>query len=132
MTTRIDNHRQWQLSAVQGVAFDDILTAGLSAITIELPPGAIIVGGGVLVTTPSDAAGVAILDVGLTGAAADAFISDADLKTAAYTAFETGVGTFLPNGGTINLTSAANTDDTASALQVLVHYVVVGRGNEVQ
>jgi len=132
MTTLIDNARQWQLSAVQEVVFDDILTAGLSAITIELPPGAIVVGGGVLVTTPSDAAGVATLSVGLTGGSATAFTGAVDIKTAAYSAFATGVGTFLPNGGTLNLTSAANTDDTASALQVLVHYVVVGRGNEVQ
>lgn len=130
--TLIATNRQYQLTAVQDLVAADIAATAISAITVEVPPGAIITGGGVLVVTPSNGAGVAVLDVGTTGGSGTAFISDADLKTAGYTAFETGVGTYFPNGGTLNVTPALNTDDTASVVELIVHYVVVGRGNEVQ
>lgn len=132
MATLITHGRQYQLSAVQKVVAVDLLPAGLSAITIELPPGAIITGGGTLVVTPFDATGASLLDIGLTGGSATAFANDVNIEAAAYTAFATGVGTYLPNGGTINLTGVLTTGATVGELHVLVHYVVVGRDNEVQ
>lgn len=132
MATLQDHARQYPLVAVQEVNVADLLPAGLSAITIELPPGAIVTGGGTLVITPFNATGAALLDIGLTGGSATAFANDVDIETAAYTAFATGVGTYLPNGGSVSLTGVATTGATAGKLQVLVHYVVVGRGNEVQ
>lgn len=127
----VNNSRQWVLAVEQQVEAAD-LVAGLSAITIELPPGAIIVGGGTLVVTPNNAAGAAVLDIGLVGGSASAFANDVGIKTAGYTAFATGVGTYLPNGGSINLTGALTSDGTVGDLRVIVQYIVVGRGNEVQ
>lgn len=130
--TLIATNRQYQLTAVQDLAAEDILS-GISAITVEVPPGAIITGGGLLVVTPSNGVGATItLAVGITGGSGTAFLATANLKAAGFTAFATGVGTYFPNGGTINVTPTTNTDDTASVSELLVHYVVVGRGNEVQ
>lgn len=132
MTNLIAHERQWVLAAVQKVSFDDLLPAGVSPITIELPPGAVVLRGGVRVVTPFNATGAALLDVGLVGGSATAFHNDLDIETAAYTAFATGQGTYLPNGGKINLTGVATAGSTAGELLVVVEYVVVGRGNEVQ
>lgn len=132
MTTLVNHGRQYALAAVQKVNFDDVTTAGLSAIQIELPPGAIVLRGSLDVTTPSNASGAGTLSVGLSGGSATAFLAATDLKTAANTAFTGGAGMYLPNGGKITLTSAANTTATAGVAYVIVEYVVVGRGNEVQ
>ena len=132
MATLKTHARQYQLTAIQEVNAADLLPAGLSAINIDLPPGAIITGGGTLVVTPFNATGAGLLDIGLTGGSATAFANDVNIEAAAYTAFTTGIGTYLPNGGSISLTGVATDGATAGKLQVLVHYVVVGRGNEVQ
>lgn len=132
MTTLIAHERQYQLTAVQKVAFDDLLPAGLSPIAVELPPGAIVTGGGALVVTPFNATGAGLLDIGLSGGSATAFANDVNIEAAAYTAFATGVGTYLPNGGSLTLTGVATAGSTAGELYIVVHYVVVGRGNEVQ
>lgn len=132
MTTLIDHARQYPLAAVQKVNYDDILTAGVSGITIELPPGAILLRGSLDVTTPSNASGAATLSVGLVGGSATAFLAATSIKAAANTAFTSGAGTLYPSGAKINLTSALNTDATAGVAYVIVEYVVVNRGNEVQ
>lgn len=132
MTTLIDHGRQYPLAVVQKVAFDDTLTAGAIAITIELPPGAILLRGSLDVTTPSNAAGAATLSVGLSGGSATAFLAATDLKTAANTAFTGGAGSFYPNGAKITLTAAAGAGATAGVAYVIAEYVVVNRGNEVQ
>lgn len=132
MPNRIANERQYALTAVQKTDYSDFATPGLSTLTVELPPGAVIVGGGILVVTASNAAGAATLSVGITGGSATAFLPATGIKAAGYTAFSTGVGTYLPNGGSVSLTSALTTGATAGEVQVLVNYVVLGRGNEVQ
>lgn len=126
------HERQYQLTAVQRVVAADLLPAGLSPLVVELPPGAIVTGGGTRVVTPFNATGAGLLDIGLGGGSATAFANDVDIETAAYTAFATGIGTYLPNGGTVTLTGVATAGATAGELFIIVHYVVVGRGNEVQ
>lgn len=132
MTNPIAHERQYTLVAVQKVSYDDLLPAGVSPVTIELPPAAVVLRGGVQVVTPLNATGAALLDIGLEGGSATAFHNDLDIETAAYTAFATGAGTYLPNGGKVTLTGVATAGATAGELLVVVEYVVVGRGNEVQ
>lgn len=132
MTTLSTHARQYQLTAVQKVVAADIIPSGLVPIAIELPPGAIVTGGGTLVVTPFNATGASLMDIGLTGGSATAFANDVNIEAAAYTAFATGVGTYLPNGGSVSLTSILAEGATTGELHVVVHYVVVGRGNEVQ
>ena len=124
--------RQYQLTAIQKINAADLLPAGLSAIDIDLPPGAIVVGGGTLVVTPFNATGAGLLDIGLTGGSGSAFANDVNIESAGYTAFATGVGTYLPNGGSVSITSILAEGATAGEFHVIVHYIVVGRGNEVQ
>jgi hypothetical protein len=132
MATLQNNYRQYPLAAEQLLEVDDLLPAGLSTIKIELPPGAILLSGGVLVITPFNATGAGLLDVGLEGGAANALLNDADIETAGFTAFSAGAGTYFPNGGAITFTGVATTGATAGALRVIAQYIVVDRGNEVQ
>lgn len=132
MATLQDHSRQYGLVAVQKVDVSDITAAAASALQIELPPGSILLRGSLDVTTPSNASGAATLSIGLVGGSATAFLAATSIKTAANTAFTTGLGTLFPNGAKINMTSALNTDATAGTAYVIVEYVVVGRGNEVQ
>lgn len=134
MATPRNDGRQWPLYAVQAysaVAADgDFVDATASAITIKLPPGAIVIGGGVLRTVVSNAAGTAVLDVGVTGTI-DALLADANLKTLGFTAFSTGLG-YVSDGRDVILTPAANTGATTGAGYVIVAYILPARANEVQ
>lgn len=133
MATLKTHARQYQLSAIQKVTPTDAIPSGaLTDLSVELPPGAIVTGGGVLVVTPFNATGAALADIGLTGGSATAFANDVNIESAGYTAFATGVGTYLPNGGSVSITSVLAEGATAGEFHVIVHYIVVGRGNEVQ
>lgn len=134
MTTAIDDGRQYRLVAIQpysAVAADgDFVDGAVSAVSIKLPAGSVILGGGVRRTVASNASGTAVLDVGITGSA-NALVNDVDLKTTGFTAF-TGLGVVNMAGADVILTPAANTGATAGAGYVVVEYVILGRSQEVQ
>lgn len=125
-----NNYRQYPLVAEQLVEVADILTAGVSGLTVDLPPGAILTGGGLLVVSESNATGAATLSVGTTGGAAAGILAATTIKAKGYTPF-TGTGAYFPSGGSINMTSALPAGMTAGVLRLIVEYIIVDRGNEV-
>lgn len=133
MKTLENNYSQWVLAVEQVYAVDDVLPAGLSEIGVDLPPGAILLRGGLLVTTPSDATGLATADVGIEGGDVDELIDGADIKAAGFTPFVAGgAGTYFPTGGRITLTSALTDGATAGTMRLIAEYIITDRGNEVK
>jgi hypothetical protein len=95
---------------------------------INLPPGAVIVGGELVVGTAFNGSTYALI-VG-DSAAADRYLATADRKAAARTALvPTG---YVSQGEAVRLTVTPTGTTTAGAGVVRVEYVVRGRANEVQ
>lgn len=97
---------------------------------LALPPGAVIVGGELVVNTASNDAGAATLSVG-DSANATRYLGATTIKTAGRTALTlTGYNSL---GEDIRLTiSNATGGATTGSFTVRIAYVVAGRSNEVQ
>lgn len=124
--------RQYPLVAVQQFDYADLVNGAAAALKVALPTGAIVVGGGVLVETAFNSGTSAVVDLGLAGVSADGLAADLNLKT---TGFKPITGVYTPNygGASVEATLAAvGTAATAGAGKLIVEYIVVGRGNEVQ
>lgn len=125
--TDTNRGRQTVLSLVQRITFAD-LKAGVLAIAPAIQPGAIVVGGGLLVSTPLAGATAGTLMSGV-AADTDALHAAVDLKVAGYT--ELTKGKFFPVEDKLVLTGALTGTATAGEFELVVNYVVVDRVNEV-
>lgn len=96
-----------------------------------LPPGAVVVGGALQVTTTFDTAGYDIIIGDLD--TANNYLTTADRKTAGAEVplVPTGVACTTANKCTITMSVANDDVCTAGAARVRVDYIVPGRGDEV-
>ena len=119
--------RQEVISAYVEFTYASIGTTAVAVAALDLPVGAIVVGGDIVVTTAWNTGTSAVLDVG-DATSANRYANDVDLKTAGRTAL-------VPTGFTH--TSADNvlkvlpvyvgTAATAGAARLRVDYIVKGR-----
>ena len=143
------NWNDWAIDSVSGVKktlcstvatstdpAESGLTAGTNLVfdAINLPYGAVIIGGTVQVETVFNGTGTDTVSVGIAGNTT-AFTTTTDLETAGITAFA--ITTTLPllcnDGSNIRLTFAnGGADGTQGKVRVRVLYFIDGRSNEVQ
>jgi len=120
--------RQWPLTAKVDFTFAD--ADGVSVELVDIPGGAVVTGGAVVIVNAFNSATTAVLDLGdkTTG---DKYVSNLDAKVAGGTAI-------VPAGAVFTVTDAVvlNITNTGTPTvgdgYVLVSYVVGGRANEVQ
>ena len=112
------------------IPFGDVDT-GVEQAACELPAGAIVVGGEVVVTTAYDSATSATLDLGDAADPDRYTATPVDLKSAGATALDvTGYQYAETEDATATITLTGAT--AAGSVTVNVMYVVAGRGHEVQ
>lgn len=130
-----NNGRQWPLSARVEFTFADLNAGAITATTVfealDLPVGAIVTGGQLVVTTAFVGPTAATASVGDTAAAAR-YLADTDLKTEARTALvPTGYENTL--GLSVDLDVAMSVAvATAGAAYLEVQYIITSRANENQ
>lgn len=129
-TLSLDVGRQTVLFASIAVAFDHLADTGVAVKAINLPYGAEIVGGAVIVDTAFDVGTTATLDVGdpVNGAR---YGNDVNLKAVGRT--ELTLTGYVSDGEAIVLTPTnVGTAATTGAARVEVQYVIRGRAGETQ
>lgn len=120
-----DSNRQDRLVAMVEINFDDIAT-GVAAPALELPGGAIVVGGAVTVITPFNSATSDVLDVG-DSVTANRYLNDANIQVAGRTALVP-TGYVSPNVSDVSVTlTAVGAAATAGSVRLEVEYIVSGR-----
>lgn len=134
-TLKLNAGRQYRLTAMQQVTFENITNAtdAGQVPVIKLPPGAQILDGEVVIDTPWDATACSAT-LG-TATAVNAYSGTVDLKSAAGArAAMTGVnnGAILPEATTLFLNVAITGAATKGSARVRVDYIVRDRANEVQ
>lgn len=120
--------RQWPLTAKVDFTFAD--ADGVTVELADLPGGAVVTGGYVVIVNPWDSATSAVLDLGdkTTG---DRYVSNLNAKTAGGTALVPAGAAFAAKDAlTLNITNTGT--PTEGDGYVVVEYVVDGRSNEVQ
>lgn len=127
------NERQWPLFVCAELAADsgDFAAASLVTAVVDLPPNAVVTGGGVLVDTAFNSTTNG-LDVGDADDPDRYTSAVVDLKTVGYTALD---GEFLryPAGKTLTFDyTTTGTAPTTGKAYVLIEYVIVGRATENQ
>jgi hypothetical protein len=125
--------RQYPLTAVVELTYDQLPT-GVATEVIDLPVGAVVLGGGAFVDTADDGGTSVVLDVG-DNDAGDLYVTDLDAKTANESeAFDvTEIGKKYPSGGAITATrTEGGTASTAGKVRIFATYLIFGRANEVQ
>lgn len=96
---------------------------------INLPQGAVVVGGQMIVTTVSDDTGTATIAVG-DSASANRYLAATTIKSLGATALT--VTGYEPAGLNIRVTLAnANGNATAGKVRLVVQFIITGRANEV-
>ena len=128
-----DHGRQYTLWAYQEAALAD-LPDGIATEIMDLPPGAMIVGGFHDVTEAFNAGTSAVADMGITGTAT-LFENGQDISAVTNPAVEFPAGLFTDTGdGTavIITPTYTGTAPTTGKLRVGVAYIMFGRANEVQ
>lgn len=123
-----DSGRQWPLTAKVDFTFAD--ADGVSEEIVDIPGGAVVTGGQVVIVNAWDSATSAVLDLGdkTTG---DRYVSNADAKTVGATALIADGGAFtVTDSVVINITNTGT--PTVGDGYVIVSYVLDNRANEVQ
>lgn len=129
-----DFGRQYTLSAVQKITFEDAVDGTLDLCTIELPEDAFIISGALIVTTAFNTATTAVLDVGW-GDDPNGYLAATNLKSAAKTSFIAGTLAVLTSATTVPITllyTGVGAAPTTGEAYLVVEYVVKGRANENQ
>lgn len=124
--------RQYPLIAVAEFAYSE-LASGEEVEVIDLPVGAIVVGGYAYAETADNAGTTVVLDVG-DAADPDRYVTSLSLATAGVSeAFaSTVLGRKYPTGGAITATrTVTGTASTAGNSRIVVEYIIDGRANEV-
>jgi len=123
-----DSGRQWPLTAKVDFTFAD--ADGVSVELVDIPGGAVVTGGSVVIVNAWDSSTSAVLDLGdkTTG---DRYVSNLDAKATGGTAV-------VPAGAAFTVTDAVvlNITNTGAPTvgdgYVIVSYVLNDRANEVQ
>jgi hypothetical protein len=122
--------RQKILVLEKSYAYDDI-SSGVAAAFADLPVNAVVVGGGVAVTTAWDSATSASLDIG-DGVDPNRYTgSVVNMKVVGYTAL-TLTGFKYAASDELELTHTDTGAPTVGEATIYVFYVVEGRGEEIQ
>jgi hypothetical protein len=124
------SERQWPLTAEASFDFDDY-TSGVAFAVVDVPAGAIVVGGYVMVTTAWDSATSSTLQVGDGGSASRYDPSDVDMKAATGKQIVPS-GYVYPTKDTIDIEITDVGAPSAGVAKVVIEYIIEGRGNEVQ
>lgn len=123
--------RQHALFAEVTVDFSNVVDTAVSVPAIQLPYGAQVVGGSVVVDVALNGTSTSVLDVG-DALVTNRYLNDANLKAVGRTALvPTG---FVSEGGPIWITPvhAGGTAPTAGRFRVLVEYVIANRATDNQ
>ena len=129
MSNLINFGRQNTKVAVQKFDFSDVPTGTASALKIAVPSGAIVLGGGVQVTTAFNST-TNVIDVGDSGSA-NRFANDLDLKTLGFKPLTT-LGLLGSGLKAVEFThTSTGAAATAGAGYVVVTYVEPTRADEV-
>lgn len=99
---------------------------------INIPPGAVVMGGEVIVETQGVGPTAYTVAVGIAGTPA-AYLAATDLKAASGTRVAlTGLGLISNDGQNVRITIASSVANaTAGKFRVRIHYTVDGKANEV-
>lgn len=128
-----DSGRQSALCAIAEFAYSE-LASGVATEVIDLPPGAIVLGGHASIPTADNSGTSAVVDVG-DGDVGDLYVTDLDAKTAGESeAFDvTELGKKYADGGAITATrTAVGTAATAGVVRICCWYAEAGRVTEVR
>lgn len=123
--------RQPSLFAEVTVDFSNVVDTAVSVPAIQLPHGAQVVGGAVIVDTALNGTTTSVLDVG-DALSTNRYVNDVNLKATGRTALvPTG---YVSDGAPIWITPvhSGGTAPTAGRFRVLVEYVIAGRATENQ
>ena len=127
MSITKDSGRQDRLVAMVEIGFADIAT-GVAAAAVELPGGAIVVGGAVTVITAFNSGTSDVLDVG-DSVSANRYLNDGNIHTAGRIPLVP-TGYVMPNAGDVSVTlTAVGAAATAGSVRLEVEYVVEGRAS---
>lgn len=122
--------RQTVLFASIDIAFDNLVDTAVAVQAINLPYGARIIGGDVVVATVFNAGTTMVLDVG-DKIVANRYANDVDLKAAARTALT--VTGYTSDGGEVFVTPViVGAVPTTGKLTLSISYVIEGRAGHVQ
>lgn len=129
-TLNASRDRQYPLFAEVAFTFAQLADTGVAVPVIKLPPGAMVVGGAVIVDQAFNTATSATLAVG-DSTTAGRYKSGVDLKAAALTALvPTG---YVSDGADLLITpTLSGAAATQGRARVQVQYVIQGRAHEVQ
>jgi FtsP/CotA-like multicopper oxidase with cupredoxin domain len=125
-------NRQWPLVARVDFTQGDLAT-GIDVSAIDIPGGATIIGGALVVTTAGDSVTSDTITVG-DGTTTDRYASAVNGKAAARTALSLdGLVNDSSGKGAVTIKNVAvGTEGTAMVGYLEVNYVIDGRGNESQ
>lgn len=124
-----DTGRQWPLVAKVSFGFADTPTTATAYEALDLPNGAVVIGGGLLIDTAWDST-TNTLSVG-DAASGTRYLTTKDLKSTAGTYFPFVIAT--KGVADVNVTYAfTGGAATAGAATLVVQYVIDGKSNEVQ
>lgn len=129
-----DFGRQYVLSAVQKLTYEDAVDGTLDACEIAIPEDAVILSGRLIVTTAFNTATSAVLDAGWS-ADPNGYLAATNLKTTGQTDFIAGSIAGVTTSTTVPVTLAytgVGAVPTTGEAYVVVEYVVKGRANENQ
>lgn len=125
----LDVGRQSILSASIAFDFQHIADTGVAVKAINLPYGAVVQSGRVIVDTAFDNATSAVLDVG-DAVVANRYKNDVNLKVAGVTELvPTG---YTSDGGAVLITPVLVGAGTVGAARLIVNYTIAGRAGETQ
>lgn len=122
-----DVGRQWELTAV--AEFDYTDADGETLELVDIPAGARVTGGYVVIVNAWDTGTTAVLDLGdkTTG---DRYVSNLDAKTPGGTAIvPAGPAFTVKDAVTVNITNTGTAPEAGDGY-VVVKYVIDGRSNE--
>ena len=123
-----DSGRQWPLIAKMPFTYAD--ADGVSVELIDMPGGATIVDGGVVIINAWDSATTAVLDLG-DGTTGDLYVSNADAKATGSTAvIVSGGPSTVVDAVVLNITNTGT--PTVGDGYVWVAYIIDDRAQEVQ
>jgi hypothetical protein len=125
-----DTGRQWPLVAKVSFDYTKIPTTATAYEALDLPPGASVIGGALIVDSPWLTVTTATLSVG-DADAATRYLTTADLEAAAGTYYPFVIAT--KGSKDVNVTYAfTGAAATAGAATLVVQYVLDGKANETQ
>lgn len=122
--------RQYRLTALQDIDFQDLVNGSASGIKVSLPTNSIVVGGALIVETAWNSATTATLALALQGGAT--LLTATNIKATGITNLTTPIATNY-TGADVTLTLAeTGAAATQGKAKVLIDYIVVDKVAEVQ